>query len=1120
MADSRSGCMESSGIRAKGADKFSIAVVVDFLKFLGYPRIVIKSDGESSILALVTAVIQKMPGEDNVKRITSKVSPVGSHSSNGRAEVCVQLMQGMARTFKLAVEQKYKTVVTPNSSILPWIVRHAGYVYSRFQVKKNGRTPYEELTMRTFQNPLMAFGEVVLMREPGDRKQKLAIIWDKGCWLGRAGDTGDHIVGGATGIIKDRAIKRLASDTERWDKTFYQNMKWLPWATTEEELNLVGEEWTPTASCRACELGSYGGQHNKRCRARLEERQKIRAHQKELTLPVPYSSSRAASSSAPSKMAPPPAETQQEKKQDEPNQPTNLPSCAAATSADKTRSAEEEEAPMAKRVRFTHKQTPQQTQESAPMELESLNDPISMQINLVKAETNDEPDAEMEWTAEENLQYQNRLKEIGTWKEFNAFNVVKKEPGMKVMTLVWVDKPEKSRLCVRGYERKLYDVNRLYTPTPFPASMSLLLTIAASEDLAAQRFDVCRAFLHTPAKVPTFIYPPAEAEAVEGEVWSLNVVAYGLEEAMADFDDHFSEACMKLPHPFRRAKGDPTVFTCNTNSVVFSRHVDDGLAVGKQEDLDIFFKELSDEFAIKIFDPIGKKEQLHLGIHVSRQEYGFDLRSKEVLLDEMLEIYDLSTCVPVLVPGTKAESRNTNETLITDAECCKKYRTAVGKALFYGHRRPDAQFQTKECARTVKKPTEEDESRLKRLLKYYAGTRDLRQQLRPVKKKSYVVSTDTDSDWAGDRVDRKSTTGVAVSVNRAQVLSFSRTQQTPALSVAEAELNSILSGACETLGLKMLLEETGRSAFAAIRSDSSAGISIASRLGQGRLKHLEIKQLAVQDWVRKGLIKMTKVDTAHNHADILTKNLPHKLHDYHREALGMRPSGAEPRVSGAGKINLVTPTNGFDKVVKGLKTCFTGLLVILTQSEATSPEVILRCEDTSSWSYVAAFFTAVACLFAWMWWTEVSSTTRTRRPEVEGGVISPTGLRATSSACGAGVPTDAAGVHTCPHEDGHRPGAPDNRRAEGVAARVCTASHRCQEGPRAAPGQHRAPIRHAECDYGHEPTHPTRQRTPCPHDQLRVGRQSPALHRGIPPFPSRELRCGQSRLEPLVRFYV
>ncbi len=87
---------------------------------------------------------------------------------------------------------------------------------------------------------------------------------------------------------------------------------------------------------------------------------------------------------------------------------------------------------------------------------------------------------------------------MGGLQRLSTSDLVTWEPGVKVMSLVWVDKPDKSRLCVRGFQRKLYDSDALYTPTPFPASVSLLLVVPQTENLRARRFDVCRAFLHTP----------------------------------------------------------------------------------------------------------------------------------------------------------------------------------------------------------------------------------------------------------------------------------------------------------------------------------------------------------------------------------------------------------------------------------------------------------------------------------------------------------------------------------------------------------------------------------------------------------------------------------------------
>ncbi len=102
-----------------------------------------------------------------------------------------------------------------------------------------------------------------------------------------------------------------------------------------------------------------------------------------------------------------------------------------------------------------------------------------------------------------------------------------------------------------------------------------------------------------------------------------------------------------------------------------------------------------------------------------------------------------------------------------------------------------------------------------------------------------------------------------------------------------------------------------------IKIDSSSGISIASRLGQGRLKHLEFKQLAIQTCIRRRVVRLGKVDSAHNHGDLLTKNLPPKLHEYHREALGLR---SETRA-----IALVRPVGhgggAWASVGRGVRVC-------------------------------------------------------------------------------------------------------------------------------------------------------------------------------------------------------
>ena len=62
---------------------------------------------------------------------------------------------------------------------------------------------------------------------------------------------------------------------------------------------------------------------------------------------------------------------------------------------------------------------------------------------------------------------------------------------------------------------------------------------------------------------------------------------------------------------------------------------------------------------------------------------------------------------------------------------------------------------------------------------------------------------------------------------------------------------------------------------ACLEGDASACICMATRLGPGRLKHVEIERFALQHWVRQGRLNLDKVTTTEQLADIITK--PHSF---------------------------------------------------------------------------------------------------------------------------------------------------------------------------------------------------------------------------------------------------
>ena len=99
---------------------------------------------------------------------------------------------------------------------------------------------------------------------------------------------------------------------------------------------------------------------------------------------------------------------------------------------------------------------------------------------------------------------------------------------------------------------------------------------------------------------------------------------------------------------------------------------------------------------------------------------------------------------------------------------------------------------------------------------------------------------------------------------------WSKTQATVALSSGEAELNSALKGASEGLGLKTMLDEMGNTTELVLLGDSTASRGILLREGVGRIKHLSVKQLWVQERIAAEELEVRQIPRAENVSDALT----------------------------------------------------------------------------------------------------------------------------------------------------------------------------------------------------------------------------------------------------------
>ena len=145
-----------------------------------------------------------------------------------------------------------------------------------------------------------------------------------------------------------------------------------------------------------------------------------------------------------------------------------------------------------------------------------------------------------------------------------------------------------------------------------------------------------------------------------------------------------------------------------------------------------------------------------------------------------------------------------------------------------------------------------------------------------------------DSDWAGDKTTRRSTSVWLFSLLGTPLSYASRAQSTVTLSSAEAELMALSSGMAESLHLQQLIEEleTGMctTTFSynnnnkkciTLYTDSTSATSLASKLGVNRRsRHIALRYLWIQDLRQAGEVDIKRVTTHENPADIYTKLLP------------------------------------------------------------------------------------------------------------------------------------------------------------------------------------------------------------------------------------------------------
>ena len=159
--------------------------------------------------------------------------------------------------------------------------------------------------------------------------------------------------------------------------------------------------------------------------------------------------------------------------------------------------------------------------------------------------------------------------------------------------------------------------------------------------------------------------------------------------------------------------------------------------------------------------------------------------------------------------GKLGKKPKPNEADLLDGPLSTLYRGLAATLNSLSADRGDLMYAAKECARLMATTTHQAWENMLRVGRYLKGRPRVKVWYK-YQDEAQELITRSDTDWAGGRRTRRSTTGGYTSYGSHLLKSWCKTQATVALSSAEAELYGLVRASAETLGLMSLYKDLGQ----------------------------------------------------------------------------------------------------------------------------------------------------------------------------------------------------------------------------------------------------------------------------------------------------------------------
>ncbi|KAH9794818.1 Integrase catalytic domain-containing protein [Citrus sinensis] len=396
--------------------------------------------------------------------------------------------------------------------------------------------------------------------------------------------------------------------------------------------------------------------------------------------------------------------------------------------------------------------------------------------------------------------------------------------------------------------------------------------------------DVKSVFLHGEITEEVFIEQPRgyEVKGAENKVYRLKKALYGLKQAPRAWFSKIESYFIK--EGFQRCLSEHTLFKKNGGDgriLIVSLYVDDLIFTGNDGKMfEEFKRSMKQEF--EMFD-LGRMKHF-LGVEVVQGLTGIFI-SQRKYANEVLERFGMKYCNPVknlIVLGCR---------LVKDEGGTKVdstiYKQMVGSLMYLIATRPDLMYVVSLISRFMEASTELHEYDVKRIFRYLKRITEMGILYKKGGEENLVAFSD--SDYAEDLEDRKSTSGYVFKLSYGAVAWSSKKQPVVTLSTTKAEFIAAASCACQSIWMQRVLGKLGlNQSKCTIFCDNSSAIKLSKNpVMHGKSKHIDIRFHFLRELTRDGVVDLVHCGSKDQLACIMTKPLKLDLFLKMRRQLGV-----------------------------------------------------------------------------------------------------------------------------------------------------------------------------------------------------------------------------------------